>query len=102
MVHIIVVLGGKFKMNKSRSNTRYWSKKRGSGSIKIEKGRIPSYGPGRFDVQENRIEQQMAKAVRRAVKKQLMEGHPVARFDLELQKPYLEYPDGTRLYEEIS
>ena len=39
---------------------------------------------------------------RLAVKEELEElkrnGYPIARYDLELRKPYLEYPDGRREY----
>ena len=41
----------------------------------------------------------MEKAVHKAIENQLQQGHPVARYDLALKKPYLEYPDGTIKYE---
>ena len=41
----------------------------------------------------------MEKAVHKAIENQLQQGHPVARYDLALKKPYFEYPDGTIKYE---
>lgn len=35
-----------------------------------------------------------AEAVRAAVAEMLANGHPVARYDWELNKVYMEYPDG--------
>ena len=49
----------------------------------------------RFAVSEER---KMQKAVRKAIKKQLQQGHPVARYDFALRKPYFEYPDGSKKY----
>lgn len=38
------------------------------------------------------------KAVSRSIESNLAAGHPVARYDKEKGKPYLEYPDGRIQY----
>lgn len=37
-------------------------------------------------------------AVETAVEKSLANGHPIARYDANQKKPYMEYPDGSRIY----
>ncbi len=38
------------------------------------------------------------KAVSRAIEENRAAGHPIARYDKEKKKPYLEYPDGRIQY----
>ena len=54
--------------------------------------------PGHCRGREDNEEEAFVKAVEEAIKKNVKNGHPIARYDANEKKPYLEYPDGKRIY----
>ena len=52
-----------------------------------------------LDAEVYSMEQGSREAVRKAIAEAKANGHPIGRYDSELKKAYLEYPDGRRDYE---
>lgn len=78
--------------NNSYSNNN----KHNNGTIKIRIKAAKVTTPG---MPSEASEESMRKAVQKAIDMQIQNGHPVARYDFALKKPYFEYPDGSKKYE---
>ncbi len=54
----------------------------------------------RKHINEDELEEIFSEAAKLLIKKKKLKGVPVARYDLETKRAYLEYPDGRKVYAE--
>ncbi|MCR5782301.1 MAG: hypothetical protein K6G90_06130 [Clostridia bacterium] len=54
----------------------------------------------RKHIDEDELEEVFSEAAKLVIEKKKLKGVPIARYDLDTKKAYLEYPDGSRVYAE--